>query len=190
MTADSSTPPRRGVWADECRLELLLARPEVKSMVSACVQNAHADMSAEDFLLQVANTLPLAMPGMRSVFLRGAARGRERGLRRGFKTGKSQVAEFNAPIGYVIAAVLCSLARNSQAVTGTEQLEEGCVLTADIPSDAKTFGRILTIEVARMPNGTAIEGTATIPGQLYDWGKSKEVLATLIADVPALLPTL
>jgi len=189
MTADSSTPPRRTVWADECQLELLLARPEVKSMVSACVQNARASMSAEDFLLQFANTLPSLMPGMRSAFLRGAARGREYGLRRGFKTGKSQVAQFEAPIGHVIAAVLCSLARNSQAVTGTEQLEDGCILTANIPSDPKTFGGTLTIEVGRIPNGTAIEGTATIPGQLYDWGKSKKVLATLFADVPAFLPS-
>lgn len=159
-------------------------------MVSACVQNAHVGMSAEEFLLQFANTLPSLMPGARSAFLRGAARGRERALRRGYKTGKSQVAEFTAPIGHVIAAVLCSLARNSQAVTGTEQLEDGCILTADIPSDAKTFGGTLTIEVERIPNGTAIEGTATIPGQLYDWGKSKKILATLIADVPAFLPTL
>jgi hypothetical protein len=83
---------------------------------------------------------------------------------------------------------LCSLARNSQAVTGTEQLEDGCILTADIPSDRKTFGGILTIEIGPTPNGTAVEATATIPGQVYDWGKSKKVLATLIADVPALLP--
>lgn len=159
-------------------------------MVSACARNAHADMSGEEFLLQFANTMTLLMPGVRGAFLRGVTRGREHGLRRGYRTGKSQAAAFTAPIGHVIAAVLCSLARNSQAVTGIEQLEDGCVLTADIPSDRKTFGGVLTIEIGRTQHGTAVEGTATIPGQLYDWGKSKKVLATLIADVPAFLPNL
>jgi hypothetical protein len=191
MTADSSIPPRTTGWADEYRLEILLARPEVQSMVSACAQNARVGMSGEEFLVQFANTMQLLtpMPGARSAFLRGAAHGRERSLRRGYQTGKSQSAEFTAPIGHVITAVLCSLARNSQAVTGTEQLEDGCVLTADIPSDRKTFGGILTVEIGPTPDGTAVEGTAMIPGQLYDWGKSKKVLATLIADVPAFLPT-
>lgn len=189
MTADASIPPQRTDWADEHRLESLLAHPEVRSMVSACARNAQAGMSGEEFLLQFANTMAALIPGGRSAFLHGAARGRERGLRRGYQTGKSHPTEFTAPIGHVITAVLCSLARNCQAVTGTEQLDDGCILTADIPSDWKTFGGTLTIEVRRIPNGTAVEGTATIPGQLYDWGKSKKVLATLIADVPTFLPT-
>jgi hypothetical protein len=190
VTAEPSTSPQPSDWADEFRLEVLLARPEVQSMVSACAHNARASMSGEEFLRRFANTVPLLapVPGARSAFLNAAARGHERGLSRGHQTGKSQSAEFAAPIGHVITAVLCSLARNSQAVTGTEQLEDGCILTADIPSDRKTFGGILTIEIGPTPNGTAVEGTATIPGQVYDWGKSKKVLATLIADVPALLP--
>lgn len=109
-------------------------------------------------------------------------------MRHGYRTGKSQAAEFTAPIGHVIAAVLCSLARNSQAVTKAEQLEDGCILTAGISSDWKTYGGNLTVDVRRIPQGTAVEATATIPGQLYDWGKSKKVLATLVADVPAFLP--
>jgi hypothetical protein len=189
MTADSSVPPKRTDWADEYRLEILLGSPDVRSMVSACAQNAHAGMSGEEFLLQFSNVMSL-IPGGRSAFLRGAARGRELGLRRGYKVGKTRSAVFTAPIGHVITAALCSLARNSQAVTGTEQLEDGCILTADIPSDLKTLGGILTIQVGRIPNGTAVEGAVKIPGQLYDWGKSKKVLATLMADVPALLPTL
>lgn len=191
VTADPSIPLSGADWADwadEHRLEILLARPEVRSMVSACTRNARAGMSAEEFLQQFANSVALLVPGGRSAFLRGAVRGRERALRRGLKTGKSQAAQFAAPIGHVTAAVLCSLARNSQAVTGTEQLEDGCVLTAAVPSDARTFGGILTVEIGRTPQGTAIEGAVTIPGQLYDWGKSKKVLATLVADVPAFLP--
>jgi hypothetical protein len=188
MNTDSSIPPRPADWSDEYRLEELLARPEVRSMVTASAQNAHAGMSGEEFIMRSAAAISSVRPELGKALLRGAARGREHGLRRGYKTGKTDSAEFTAPIGHVIAAVLCSLARNSQAITGTRQLEDGCVLTADIPSDAKTFGGILTIEIGPTPTGTAILGTATIPGQLYDWGKSKKVLTTLIADIPVLLP--
>lgn len=53
VTAGSSIPPSGADWADwadEHRLEILLARPEVRSMVSACAQNARAGMSSEEFL--------------------------------------------------------------------------------------------------------------------------------------------
>lgn len=156
-------------------------------MLDACAQNARQGMSGEEFLLRFANSLTV-VPGAKTAFLSGVARGRERGLQRGYQTGKSQSAEFAAPVGHVIAAVLCSLARNSQAVTATEQLEDGCRITADIPSDRRTFGGILTVAIGPGPQGTAVEAGATIPGQVYDWGKSKKVLATLVADVPALLP--
>lgn len=189
VTTESPVPPRRTGWEDEYRLDVLLARPEVQSMVSTCAHNARARMSGEEFLLLFASAASV-VPGARSGFLRGVARGRDEGLRRGYRTGKTQAAVFTAPIGHVIAAVLCSLARDSQAVTRTEQLEDGCILTAGIPSDVKTFGGTLTIEVGRIPTGTAVEGAATIPGQLYDWGKSKKVLSTLIAEVPAFLPAL
>ena len=189
MTADSPPPSQTGDWAGEHRLEVLLARPEVRSMVSACIQNSRGGMSAEEFLLRFANTLRVVpVPGLGNAFLRSAVRGRAASLSRGLQTGKSRSAEFAAPIGHAITAVLCSLARNSQAVTGTWQSEDGCILTADIPSDRKTFGGVLTVEIGPTPAGTAIEASATIPGQRYDWGKSKKVLATLVADVPALLP--
>ncbi len=186
MTTASSASPGSDDWSQEHRMDSLLARPEVQSMVTACSQNARTSISAEQFLARAGAAMPRHLE---KAMMRGAARGRRLGLRWGMKTGKTQTAEFAAPIGHVSAAVLCSLARNSQPVTSVEQLDDGSVLVAEIPSDPKTFGGVLTIEIRRCETGTSVTGTATIPGQLYDWGKSKQTLATLIADVPALLYT-
>ncbi|GAA2025495.1 hypothetical protein GCM10009839_24530 [Catenulispora yoronensis] len=180
----SSTPPESGDWSTEHRPEVLFARPEVQAMVAACVQNARSSMSAEEFLARAASIMPRPYG---KAMLRGADRGRRAGLRLGLKTEKTQSAEFTAPIGHVSAAILCSLARNSQPVTAFEQREDGAALTAEIPSDRKTFGGTLTIEIRRDGTGTGVAGTAVIAGQIYDWGVCKKTLATLFADIPALL---
>ncbi|MDT0467234.1 hypothetical protein [Streptomyces gibsoniae] len=67
------------------------------------------------------------------------------------------------------------------------QGEDGCTLIAEIPSDYKTFGGVLQVRIDRSANrGTTLHATAEIPGQLYDYGKSKQTLADLFADVLAL----
>lgn len=84
---------------------------------------------------------------------------------------------------------MCSLARNGQNIAAVEQLDDGSVLTAAIPSDARTFGGELRIEIHAVGETTRIDAAARIPGQLYDWGKSKKTLATLIANIPAHRPS-
>lgn len=79
------------------------------------------------------------------------------------------------------------MAFHSQAVRSVEQREDGCTLTAEIPSDRKTFGGVLQVDVDRGANrSTTMHAEARIPGQLYDWGKSKQTLTDLFADVLAL----
>jgi hypothetical protein len=186
MTTEPSAPDASGHWSAEHRVELLLARPELRSMLDACTRNATTSMSADQFLARAAAAMPIPFTG--AAMLRGAARGRRTALRIGVRTGKSASAEFAAPIGYVTAAVLCSLARNTQPLTSVEDLKDGSALTAEIQPDRKTFGGVLTIELRGTSAGTTLSAQAAIPGQIYDWGKSKQTLATLIADVPALLP--
>ena len=40
---------------------------------------------------------------------------------------------------------------------------------------------IITLE--RRPEGTMMKATITVPGQSFDWGRSKRVLQDLIEDV-------
>ena len=176
-------PPRD--WADEHRVDAVLSAPQVRSALDACTAKATVGMSSEEFIGHVADAMPLKH--LSRLVVRSTERGRKRALRMGFKTGKNANEDIAAPTGKVIAAVLCSLARNNQKVTSIEQYDDGCLIVADIPSDARTFGGVLQIAIRRNGTTTTLSSEATIPGQIYDWGKSKNTLATLRADIPALL---
>lgn len=171
-----------GDWYAEHRFEVITSVPAVSSAIGSCAAHAPTRMSAEEFLARAAVVLPHG-----TAIRRGSARGRALALRWGLRTDKSRETEIPAPVGQVIASVLCSLAYHGQAVHSVEQREDGCTLTAEIPSDLKTFGGVLQVSVSRGSSGsTTVHATAQIPGQLYDWGKSKQTLAALFADVLAL----
>jgi hypothetical protein len=119
--------------------------------------------------------------------MKGVARGRAFALKRGWHASKSREDQIPAPIGLVIATVLCSMAYHGQSVRSVEQRDNGCTLIAEIPSDFKTFGGVLQVSIERGDNRcTTVAATAKIPGQLYDWGKSKQTIAALFADILAL----
>lgn len=171
-------------WADEYRFEVIIGIPVVRKAVSSCAAHARIPMSAEEFLAKAA----VAFPALGGAMHRGAAtRGRTWALKRGWRTGTSRVAEIPAPVGRTIASVLCSMAFHGQVVRSVEQWEDGCTLIAEIPSDRKTFGGVLHVHIDRSAHrSTTLHAGAEIPGQLYDWGKSKQTLADLFADVLAL----
>ncbi|MGW1809818.1 hypothetical protein [Streptomyces sp. NPDC002078] len=159
-------------WADEHRFEVIIGVPVVRQAISSCAAHAQVPMSAEEFLARAAVVFPALGRAIRSG---SAARGRARALKRGWRTGRSQETGIPAPIGRVIASVLCSMAYHGQAVHSVEQREGGCtpgVLQVDIDGgDDRT---------------TTVHAKAEIPGQLYDWGKSRQTLAALFADILAL----
>lgn len=171
-------------WADEHRFEVIIGIPVVRNAVNTCAAHARVPMSAEEFLARAA----VVSPGLDRAMRRGAvARGRRWALKRGWRTGNSQEAEIPAPVGRVIASVLCSMSFHGQVVQFVEQGEDGCTLIAAIPSDYKTFGGVLQVRIDRSATrGTTLHAAAEIPGQLYDYGKSKQTLADLFADVLAL----
>jgi hypothetical protein len=170
-------------WSGDHRFEVVIGIPVVRAAISGCAARAGVPMSAEEFLARAAAVVPAFGRAMN----RGAIGGRALALSRGWGTGTSRDAEIPAPIGRVIACVLCSMAFHAQAVQAVEQREDGCTLTAGIPSDRKTFGGVLRVSVDRGDGGTTtVRAQAQIPGQLYDWGKSKQTLAALFADLLAL----
>ncbi|HEV2637952.1 MAG TPA: hypothetical protein VGX23_22570 [Actinocrinis sp.] len=173
-------------WTDDHRFEVVVAVPVVQQAVNACAAQARLPMSAQQFLAVAAAQVPI--PAVRLALHVGAAeRGHAMGLKLGFRTGKSRGDLVPAPIGLVTAVALCSLAYHGQVVRSVEQSENGCTLIGEIPSDAKTFGGVLRVQVARSDaRQTFVHAAAEIPGQLYDWGKSKKSVADLFAAVLAL----
>ena len=180
---DGNGSPAAADWSDEHRFAVVAAVPVVRDAVRVRAERAKLPMSAEEFLAKSA----MVVPGLGRAMDRGAvARGRRLGFRCGVGVDKSTDRELADPIGRVIADVLCSLAAHGQVVVSVEQHDNGCTLKADIPSDHKTFGGDLRVSIERNGSGgTSVHAEAEIPGQLIDWGKSKQTLADLMAEIGA-----
>jgi hypothetical protein len=171
-------------WSGEHRFEVITAIPEVQAARARHAAGARLPMSAEEFLGRATAVLPWPME--RAV-QRGAGRGPALGRRWGLRTGASRDVEVSAPVGRAVAAALCSLAGHGQAVQSVEQGDDGCTVVAAIPSDHKTFGGVLRVTLLRAGGGrTSVHAEAEIPGQLIDWGKSKQTLTALVADLQSL----
>jgi hypothetical protein len=101
----------------------------------------------------------------------------------GIKTGKRRIESVRRPVGQVIVAVLCSLARHGQEVQKVHQGRDGCVIEAVLPSDLWSFAGELVVSVAATEEGAQVEAGTKIGGQLFDWGKSRRCLDQLFTDI-------
>ncbi|MFE0460691.1 hypothetical protein ACFW1A_15730 [Kitasatospora sp. NPDC058965] len=170
-------------WAEEYRLDQLLAEPAVRAVIAAAgVPVVDAVPSAAQFLADFQD-----LPFIGSAIGRGADRGHRLGLRWGLRAGAERTAEFDEPVGRVLVAALCSLARHRLALRQVTQHTNGCSLEAAIPSDWRTFGGTLTVTALLGATGTAVRVEAEFGGQLYDWGAGKKTVAAFLADLPGLL---
>jgi hypothetical protein len=103
----------------------------------------------------------------------------------GSRTGKEHTELIRIPIGRAIAQTLCSLAKHGQTLQNVEQLEDGCLLNADLPSSVCALKGTMTISLRSFESDTQVAATTSIPGQLYDWGKSNRCLQQLFSDLRA-----
>jgi hypothetical protein len=173
-------------WSDEHRYDVLTANPDVKRRIHEAGASAHAPMSHEEWLTR---NMPLAMAGNVRAAKAGLF-GTELGYRIGLKlhlgvTRKRQ-AEGAWPVGEAIVAVLCSMAGNSQEIKAVQQRDDGCEITAEVPSDWRQRAGRLYVSVGRAPGGTLIAARAENRGALLDSRKAYRTLLTLFADVDRL----
>jgi hypothetical protein len=174
-----------GDWSEELRVDALLRVPEVRELVSKHAAQAAKRMTGEQFLDVCGKALEpfgLAMGG-------GVSMGKVAEVaqpiyaRMGIGTGKTRAQVFARPAGGVLVALLCSLARNGRTLRQASQAEDGCVIEAAIPSDMWSFEGDLLVTVQRRAEGTFVEAATKIKGQLFDWGKSKQLLDELFTDL-------
>lgn len=115
--------------------------------------------------------------------------------RMGIKSGSQAEREFLAAPGRVLLAVLCGLAGGGYDIEDAEQMSDGCILTAFLPSTLITNrGQIIVTVMQSAENSDAedadkpalpvkVHAAAKISGQFFDWGKSKRILAELIQGI-------
>ncbi|MFO0880393.1 MAG: hypothetical protein U0840_23860 [Gemmataceae bacterium] len=179
------TPERALVdWREEHRYQVLLKVDAVRERIARYGRQAQKGLTGEQFLelcdkvLGPCLEMPVSMAKVAKIVMPVYAR-------MGIQTGKTQSEIVEAPIGEVLVSVLCSLARFGREVRRVQQGEDGCVVEASLPSDLWSFEGELVVAVRRHRDGARVDAATKIPGQLYDWGKSKQALEQLFDDLGA-----
>jgi hypothetical protein len=171
-------------WSESIDYEELLKVSEVRDLIAQHAARAEKRISAEEFLSLCDNAFS-PIKGLSSKTVTAIVQPVLSAL--GVKTGKSRSRAFRRPAGEFLVAALCSLARHGWPLRQVNQGRDGCVLAATLPSDVYSCAATVVISISRTRNGTLVEAAATVPGQLYDWGKSKRCLDELFADLESTL---
>lgn len=166
-------------WSHEVSYDVIASVAEVKQRISHAAAQAKLSLSGEQFLSLAENLTP----GVPLEKLAGVVQPLYASW--GVKTGKERSDVVAAPIGEAIVRVLCSLAQRGQEVLGVEQYDDGCTITATLPSDFWALGGKMIVAVRRDPRGARIDASTLIEGQWFDWGKSRSRLELLLSDVRA-----
>jgi hypothetical protein len=179
--------PAPADWSDQVSYAALMAIPDVRERVARQADLAPHAMTGEEFL-GLSDKVLGPLVGAKVPTAAIAPMAAALWTRVGVKTGKAETRVLPWPVGRVIVATLCSLGRRGMTVASVEQAEDGVAIEAQIPSDWRSLAAALAITVTRHGAGTRVEAGARISGQLFDWGKSKGVLASLFADIDELAP--
>lgn len=167
-------------WQDEKDIGLIISNPEIQEFIKSYTDRTKKPISAEEFLkrfdflfspltgLSLKTLMDITVPIYKKI---------------GIKTGKSKSALLNYPIQVVLVKLLCSLIKNNYPLKEVQEAKNGIVLIAEIPSCMKTFGGEIIILLDNQIPNTKVSVDARIKGQLYDWGKSKSIIKTLISDI-------
>lgn len=180
--AGAQAPPPPTNWSDLTDYAVLLSVPEVRDRIARAAALCKKKLTGEDYLDMYGKALgkltgvPLPMTPL-AHFAQSAA------ARLGLRTGKSRSLVVSSPPGAVLVALLCSLAREGRKLRNVHQNSDGCLLTAELPSDLFALEGELHVGVTRAVGGTRIDAHTEIPGQYFDWGKSNRCLDGLLAEL-------
>jgi hypothetical protein len=168
-------------WPNLLSYETLLRVPEVRERIARHAAMCKTKFSGEQFLECCDKMLTPLTGGVPLTLIASIAQPISEKL--GLKMIKTRVERLSGPPGKVIVAMLCSLAKNGQKLGQVEQESSGCTLHAAMPSDMWSLRGDLAITIRAEGFTTVVEAGLTIPGQVYDWGKSQRALRQLFGDL-------
>jgi hypothetical protein len=168
-------------WSDLLDYDALLRHAEVRDRIALAAAQSTTAMTGEEFLQWCEKAFkPITEVSIPFAAIAKISQPLSASL--GMKTGKERCELFMQPPGKVLVNVLCSLARQGRKLKQVHQIQEGCLLEADLGSDLFALSGSLAIIVRRDPRGTVVKATTCIPGQLFDWGKSARCLDQIMTD--------
>lgn len=165
---------------DEINYTALLLQPEVNILIGHYASQHKPNISGEEYL-KIYDKIhpPFLTPSKTWIIEKVHPIAKKIGL----KTSKNRQEFFQYPVKRVFLSVICSMARYGQQINEIEQKQDGCLVSAIIPSDVWSFAGTLMVNIQKQDLGTSVKAATLIKGQLYDWGKSKLVLANLFDDI-------
>jgi hypothetical protein len=171
-------------WSDVVDYEQLISIPAVRDKIARSAAQSKRKMTGEEILdiygkaMGKLTGVPLPMSAIAG-FAQSAY------AKMGVKTGKSLTAVFAIPTGEMIVRVLCHHAKNGRVLRDVQQLSDGCILRASLPSDVFALEGDLIVTASRQLQATRVEAQTDIPGQMFDWGKSTRCLEALLGELRA-----
>jgi hypothetical protein len=168
-------------WTQLTSYEALLRVAEVRNRIAQHAAKCKTKFSGEQFLECCDKVLTPLTGGVPLTLIASIAQPLSEKL--GLKMSKTHAERLLEPPGKVIVAILCSLAGNGQKLGQVEQSAVGCTLHAAMPSDMWSLKGDLVVRVEAEGGATLVEAGLTIPGQVYDWGKSQRALRQLFDDL-------
>jgi hypothetical protein len=171
-------------WMQLTNYEALLRIPQVRDRIARHAALSKKKLTGEEFLEACDKFLTPLTGGVPFMLIANLTQ--PLSTRLGLKTGKTRCERLGQGAGTVIVAVLCSIAQNGHKLGEVTQLENGVTLRATAPSDIWSLQGDLHIDIRAAGSVTQVEAAYTIPGQLFDWGKSQRGLTQLFTDVTTL----
>jgi len=101
----------------------------------------------------------------------------------GIKKESEVISNFAISYQEALVAVLCSLASRSQPLRDLRDASDGFVVDAQLPTSIWAMKGDFIISLENVNGGTKVCANINIPGQMFDWGKSKRTISDLFADV-------
>jgi hypothetical protein len=172
-------------WTTLTNYEALLHIPTVRERIARHAALSKKKLTGEEFLEACDKFLTPLTGGVPFTLIANLTQ--PLSTRLGLKTGKTRCERLGRPTGTVIVAALCSLAQNGHELGEVTQLENGVTLRAAAPSDLWSLKGEIHLDIRSVGSVTQIEAAFTVPGQIYDWGKSQRGLTQLFTDLATLI---
>lgn len=168
-------------WQELTDVQQLIAVPEVRERIALHAARAKKKFSGEDFIECCDKFLGPLTGGVPMSLIAKIAQPISEKL--GLKTGKERSHRFAERPGVVLVSLLCWLAESGHTLRDVRQLAGGCTITSAVPSDIWSLKGDLEVTVRVEDRITVVEAALTIPGQVYDFGKSNRILEQLFGDL-------
>lgn len=182
MTAPANAISADEDWRHATDPFVVLGHPDVKARIAAVSGSTPGGMSAEQFikyaqpLINAASGAPVPTLAIAKVALPIYEK-------MGLKMQQDMRQGFKSSFGETLAAVFCSLAARGQPLKSVTPANDGCILESEMASSVWSWAGSMTLTLQSVPEGTLVQGAIQVPGQKFDFGRSKRVLESLFSDV-------